>query len=323
MSRAGPVNTSARRIDFDSQAFDLEDVLGPVIAQLPDMWAEGQGIEMIAPSLSSDPRLLSIVTRWRRRQAAPAVAANLNRMIWGVDIRGVLPAIAVPTLVLHRAGNRFLGPEHGRSIAERISGATYVEVPGEDMIWWAGDADLLLDEISTFVTGTSQPSEPDRVLSTVMLTDIVGSTERAAELGDRRWKALLDRHDEVLGAEVGRSNGRVVKNTGDGALAVFDGTARGVRCGRAIVDAVRTLGIEVRVGIHTGEIEVRGDDVGGIAVHIAARINRLAQASEVLVSRTVTDLVVGSNLAFDDRGDHDLRGVPDRWQLFASIGEAR
>jgi class 3 adenylate cyclase len=223
----------------------------------------------------------------------------------------------VPTLILHRTGDQFSPVEQSRYLAERIPGARLVELPGEDHAGWEGDADAGNDEIEEFVTGHRPVREPDRVLATVLFTDIVGSTERARELGDRRWRELLDRHDATARAQLERFQGRLVKTTGDGLLATFDGPARAIRCATSLREQLPVL---IRAGLHTGEVELRGDDVGGIAVHIGARVAALAGASEVLVSRTVKDLVAGSGIEFTDRGVHTLKGVPDEWQLYAVTG---
>jgi class 3 adenylate cyclase len=207
---------------------------------------------------------------------------------------------------------------HGHYLAEHIDGARLVELQGTDHFWWTEDADQILDEVEEFLTGVRSVPSADRVLASVMFTDIVDSTRRAVELGDREWRLLLNRHDALAERQVKRHGGRLVKMTGDGVLATFDGPARSVRCARAISDGAQALGVEVRAGVHTGEVELRGDDIAGLGVNIASRIEALAQPGEVLVSRTVTDLVAGSGLEFEDRGEYDLKGVPGRWQLFAA-----
>jgi class 3 adenylate cyclase len=244
---------------------------------------------------------------------ARAIFATLAQ----VDLRPVLPTIHVPTLVLHRLGDRYIDPASSRLIAERIPGARHVEFAGEDHPGWVNQKEEELQEIEEFVSGRKRPPELDRVLATVLFTDIVASTEQAGRLGDRRWRELLDRHDDAGAREVQRQQGRVVKTTGDGLLATFDGPTRAIRAALAVRDAVHQLGIEIRAGLHTGEVEVRGADIGGIAVHVGARLAGLAQAGEVLVSRTVKDLVAGGGLAFADRGTHQLKGVPEPWQLYA------
>jgi class 3 adenylate cyclase len=243
---------------------------------------------------------------------------DLMRMNSEIDVRHVLPTIRVPTLVLHRTGDVTVDVEAGRYQAAHIPGARYVELAGIDHLPFAGDSEAVLQEIQEFLTGARPTPESDRVLATVLFTDIVGSTELAVRLGDRRWRDLLDAHHASVRGELSRFRGREVKTAGDGFLATFDGPARAIRCADAIRTAVRTLGIEIRAGLHTGEIELMGDDVGGIAVHLGARVAAEAGSGEVLVSSTVKDLVAGSGIEFDDRGAHTLKGVPGEWRLFAA-----
>jgi class 3 adenylate cyclase len=257
---------------------------------------------------------------WRLSAGTSAVLA-IERLWHQTDVRHVLPSIHVPTLVLHRTGDRTSEIDGGRYIAAQIEGAKFIELAGVDAPPFAGDSDAALDEIEEFLTGVRHVREPDRVLATVLFTDIVGSTERAAELGDARWRAVLERHGEVTRSELDRFGGREVKSIGDGFLATFDGPARAIRCAEAIRGAVRGLGMEIRAGIHAGECEVIGDDVGGIAVHIAARVNAVAAPGEILVSRTVRDLVVGSGIAFKERGTQALKGVPGEWSLLTVVPE--
>jgi class 3 adenylate cyclase len=235
-----------------------------------------------------------------------------------MDVRDILASVHVPTLVLHRAGDRMVYPQNGRYIADHISGARYVVLPGDDHLAWVGDREALVGEIEEFLTGTRHAPETDRVLATVLFSDIVGSTAKAAELGDKGWKALLARHDGAVRRQLQRFRGREVKTLGDGFLVTFDGPARAVRCAEAIIQELGSLGLEVRAGVHTGEIEVIGNDIGGIAVHIASRIGAIAAAGEIVVSSTVKDLSAGSGIVFEDRGIHALKGVPDRWQLYAA-----
>jgi class 3 adenylate cyclase len=243
---------------------------------------------------------------------------QIFEMFLDIDVRDVLPAIHVPTLVLHRHGDRVVNRRAGQELAARIPGARYVELPGIDHLPWAGEAEDVLGEIEEFLTGARSTPEPDRVLATVMFTDIVGSTERAEQLGDARWRALLSEHHAAVRRELARHRGREVKMLGDGALATFDGPARAIRCGQAIAATARSSGVDVRIGLHSGEVEVIGEDVGGIAVHIAARVGALAGAGEVLVSSTVKDLVAGSGIGFEDRGTRQLKGISDEWRLFAA-----
>jgi pimeloyl-ACP methyl ester carboxylesterase len=281
-------------------------------------WGTGESLPHLAPSVADDPRFRRWWARHERLGASPGAAMDLMRMNSEIDVRHVLPAIRIPTLVLHRAGDVFVDVSGGRYVAAHIPGAKYVELPGVDHPPFVGDAEAVLQEVEEFLTGVRPAPEPDRVLATVLFTDIVGSTERAAELGDQRWRDLLGAHHAAVRRELERFRGREVDTAGDGFLATFDGPARAVRCARAIHDAVRPLGIELRAGLHTGEIELLGDDIGGIAVHIAARVAALAGPGEVLASSTVKDLVAGSGLRFEDRGTRALRGGPDEWRLFAA-----
>jgi len=233
------------------------------------------------------------------------------------DVRAVLPTVGVPTLIVHRTGDRRADVGGSRWMAQQIPGARYVELPGDDHLIWA-DPDPIFDAVEEFVTGVPPAAVPDRMLMTVLFTDIIGSTEAAAAMGDDAWRRTLDRHDEIVRRYVERYHGREIKSTGDGFLAAFDGPARAVRCAQAIGAGVAELGLEIRAGAHTGEVEVRGDDIGGLAVHIAARVAALASAGEVLTSRTVKDLVAGSGIAFAGRGVHELKGVPGRWELYAA-----
>jgi class 3 adenylate cyclase len=234
-----------------------------------------------------------------------------------IDVRDVLPAVRVPTLVLHRTADRAVDVGQGRYLAEHIPGAKLVELSGEDHWWWVGNSDLLVDEIQEFLTGERPAVEADRVLATVLFTDIVGSTKHAADIGDRRWRTLLERHDSAMRKQIDRHRGRVVKNTGDGFLATFDGPARAIECAFAANDEIHRLGIELRSGLHTGEVELIGDDVGGIAVHIASRVLEHAHPHEIWTSRTVKDLVVGSKFQFDEKGSYRFKGVDGDWPLFA------
>ena len=280
-------------------------------------WGGAVGIEERAPSMARDERFRQWWARFQRMSASPAAAATLARMNSEIDVRHVLPAIRVPTLILHSVNDQTINVGAGRYLAERIPGAKLVELQGADHVPWLSDADVVVEEIEEFLTGTRRSQEADRVLATVLFTDIVGATESAAKLGDRRWHDLLDSHHALVRRELERYRGREIDTAGDGFFATFDGPARAVRCACAVSDAVRSLGVEVRAGLHTGECEVMGDKVGGIAVHIGARIATLAAAGEVLVSNTVKDLVAGSGLSFRDRGAQSLKGVPGDWRLFA------
>lgn len=265
---------------------------------------------------------ISDAAHWRwwmlmaRSAASPGTARDLMRFYARIDIRAILPVVRVPTLSLSRTGDLFTPPEHGRYTADRIPGARYVELPGNDTFIPGGDLDSFADVLEEFVTGTRRQEEGDRILATVLFTDLVDSTKQAAALGDRRWTEVLDEHDRVVQREVERFRGRVVKSTGDGVLATFDGPARGVQCAVAINEGLRPLGLHVRAGLHTGEVEVRGDDIGGLAVHIGARIMAKSAPGQTLVSSTVKDLVVGSRLQFRFHSESELKGVPGEWRMF-------
>ncbi len=280
-------------------------------------WGTGVSVDIFAPSVARDVAFRRTWARIERFSASPAGIQTLMRMLYQTDVRHVLPSVRVPTLVVQRAGDRAMRVEGARYVADHIPGARYVELPGEDHFPWVGDGDALLDEVEHFLTGTRTTRDADRVLTTILFTDIAASTARAAGMGDQRWSDLLTSHDALVRRELVSFRGREVKQVGDGFLATFDGPARAIRCARAIRDGVRALGIEIRAGLHTGECEYSGDDVGGIAVHIGARVAASAVPGEVLVSGTVKDLVAGSGLRFEDRGTHQLRGVPGAWRLFA------
>jgi class 3 adenylate cyclase len=280
-------------------------------------WGREPLVQFAVPSVADDERTVRWMAKYLRSCMTPRGANAQYRYLLELDIRHVLPAIHVPTLVMHRRDNPFLPIEIGRSLARDIEGANFVELPGAD-VWAATDhAEQILDLIEEFVTGAKPAVEVDRVLATVMFTDIVGSTTTAAGLGDKRWRELLDRHDEITRTAVERFGGRVVKTTGDGALATFDSPGRAIRCSSELGTILHAVGIDVRTGLHTGEIERRGDDVGGIAVHIGARVMGEAGPGEVLCSGTVRDLVVGSEIDFKERGSRALKGVPGEWRLFA------
>ncbi|HEU4702329.1 MAG TPA: alpha/beta fold hydrolase [Conexibacter sp.] len=283
-------------------------------------WGTGQRLALIAPSMASDAALRSWFAQLERLAASPGQLRLLFDIAGETDVRDVLPSIAVPTLVMHRREDPAIDPRHSRYVAARIPGAQYVELEGRDNLLVVGDSERILVEVERFLTGTHTPPEPDRVLATVMFTDIVGSTETAARLGDRAWRDLLARHDALSRAQLARFRGRAVKSLGDGFLATFDGPARAIRCAIELRDAVQELGVELRAGLHTGECEAIGEDVGGLAVHIGARVGALAAPREVLVSSTVKDLVVGSGIDFADRGEHALKGVPGVWRLWAAGG---
>ncbi len=291
------------------------------LAEIEDVertWGAPSLAAGLAPSRRDDPAFVSWMSRYLRASASPKAAAALLRMNSMVDVRAVLPTIRVPALLVYRTDDPDVSVAEGRYIASRIPGSRLVELPGVDHLMWTGEADAILDEVEAFLTGVRRGPEPDRVLTTVMFTDVVDSTRVAAELGDRAWRERLERHHAVVRRELERWRGREVDTAGDGFLATFDGPARAVRCAQAAALAVHDTGLRIRAGIHTGEVEVVGDAVRGIAVHIGARIAALAGPDDVLVSRTVVDLVSGSGLGFDDRGEHELKGVPGSWQVYAA-----
>ena len=291
------------------------DVLGDSIEN--DWGSNTSAIPIVAPGAANDEAYHAWMARSLRRSASPAVAKAVFDLQLRSDIRAVLPIIRVPTLIIHRSGNKWFTPEHGRYLAENIPNARYVELSGEDHVPYFGDSEAIVVEIEEFVTGTRREAQADRVLATLLFTDIVTSTDRAAAIGDKRWRELLDRHDEFCRGEVARHEGILVQSTGDGMLARFDGPGRAVNCAKHLNREIATLGLQIRSGVHTGEVELRGDNVGGIAIHIAARIMSHAGAGEILVSRTVKDLTAGAGLVFIDRGEYALKGVPETWQLFA------
>ena len=300
------------------QGMAEREAIDVFIEALTELWDDAGGLLNVwAPSASDDPVTQAAFGRYLRTGASPSAVVALTRMNAAVDIRHVLPVIAVPTLVIHRSEDMIVTVEAGRDLAAKIQGAKYVELPGEDHLWFHGDTDAILGEVEEFLTGTRAAEIIDRILATVMFTDIVDSTRKAAALGDRRWRNLLARHDTLMRRELERHRGREVKTLGDGFLATFDGPARAIRCACSARDAMRGLGVEVRAGLHTGECELIGDDLGGIAVNIGARVGSVAGPGEVLVSRTVTDLVAGSGIEFTDRGVYSLKGVPGQWQLYA------
>jgi class 3 adenylate cyclase len=282
---------------------------------LANSWGDGTLLELWAPSQVGNRAFEDWWARMQRSSVSPGMARQILEMIAQTDLRAVLPSIRVPTLVMHASGNTYIPVELGREVAELIPGARFVERPGIDTYCWLDAA--WLDELEEFLTGSRSGDGADRVLATVMFTDIVGSTETASRLGDTRWRLLLARHHEIVRAALGRWRGNEVKSIGDGFLVTFDGPARAVRCASEIVEGVVPLGLAVRTGLHTGECELVGDDVAGMAVHIGARVMAEAQPGEVLASSTVKDLVVGSELRFEDRGAHTLKGVPDEWRLYA------
>ncbi len=294
-----------------------QEALDMFLGALEEAWATGAGVELTNPSLADDANARAWYARYFRLSASPSLFRTLMRHNLESDIRELLPTVGVPTLVLHRTDETWVNVEYGRYAARKIPEARLVELPGTDHYIWEQNSNAVAEEIEEFLTGVRRGRGPERSLKTVVFTDIVGSTDQAREVGDERWRQLLDRHEAALHRQIARFEGQFITSTGDGVLATFDGPARAIRCGLAIREAMRGLGLEVRAGVHTGEVEHRGDDVGGIGVHIAARVAGRARAGEVLVSRTVADLIAGSDVLLTDRGEYDLKGIPERWRLFA------
>jgi class 3 adenylate cyclase len=314
---AAPARTSAAP-DFPCGA-ENEHAHLPLRRIMEERWGEGESIEFFAPSLAGSKRARLGFARWERMAATPNVVRGMSRLFGTIDVRALLPTIQAPTLVVQRLNDRVTLPCQGRYLADHIPGARYFEQAG-DHVLWLGDTDELFEEIEEFLTGARGAADTDRVLATVMFTDLVGSTKRAAALGDRRWQDLLSDHDAATRRALERYRGHEITTTGDGFLATFDGPARAIRCACAIRDEARELGLEIRAGLHTGEVEVRGRDITGIAVHIGQRVSSLAGAGEVMVSGTVRDLVVGSKIQFEERGEHALKGIDGSWRLFCALG---
>ena len=289
------------------------------IAQLEQGWGGDVELPTLAPSRVNDPAFRRWFAAYGRLSVSPSAAVKLARMNTDIDIRGVLPNIHVPTLVLHRIGDRDVTIGNGRYLAEHIPGARLVELPGDDHLWWTEDYARILVEIREFLTGVREPAQVDRVLMTLLFTDLVDSTSLASKLGDAHWGELLERHNRLVRRELKRFAGREVKTMGDGFLATFDGPARAIRCAEAIRSGAKELGLAVRLGLHTGECDVVGKDVAGLGVHIASRVSSLANGQNVLVTSTVKDLVAGSGIDFRDLGLHDLRGIPGSWHLYQTV----
>ena len=291
-----------------------------VVEQRVKVWGTGAMLKRIAPSLAADPAAVAQFAKFERLSASPGAVKSFTMLNWQIDVSSILPAVRVPTLVLHRQGDLQIPVEHGRELAACIPDAKFIEYPGGDHTYATGDVEAVLGDIEEFITGHRESSSLDfeRVLATVLFTDIVDSTRSATTMGDRAWRKLLDRHDELALQVVEKHRGTLIKSTGDGILATFDGPARGVRCALALGTATRQIGLPIRAGLHTGEIEIRGRDIGGVAVHAASRVMTQSQPDEVLVSRVVTDLVAGAGLTFAGRGSHELKGLPGAWDLFAA-----
>lgn len=312
------LNSYARLAWSEDYPFGMpRDQAESLLKLVEQEWGKGVAFEALVASQTDNKAMRDWWRRYQRLAASPGAAVSLLRSAFETDARGVLGTIHAPTLILHRVGDPFTGPEHGQYLAEHIPDARYVELSGRDHLFFAEDADQLIAEIQEFLTGVREPEEPERILATILFVDIVGSTQRAAEMGDLRWSELVDRYYAAVRRELARFRGREIGTAGDGILAMFDGPARAIRCASAAAEAVGRLGIEIRSGLHTGECEVVDESISGIAVHTAARVAEKAAASEVLVSSTVKDLVAGSSIGFLERGSHSLKGVPGEWRLFA------
>jgi pimeloyl-ACP methyl ester carboxylesterase len=313
------LDSSARRVRDVDYPWGLPAELVPrALEVVEEIWGSGGNLDYLAPSVAKDERFRRWYGRYERLSCGPRFGRVMFAWEMEVDVRRVLPAIRVPTLVLHRSGDPRIRVGHGRYLAEHIAGAKFVELPGEDHLFYVGATEAMLGEVEEFLTGMRSVPESDRVLATILFTDIVGSTERAVALGDRVWRDLLETHHQIVRRELERYRGREIQFLGDGLLALFDGPARAIRCAHALTDAVRTLGLEIRAGLHTGEVELAGMEVRGVAVHIGSRIAAEAGAGEVVVSSTVKELVAGSGIRFTDRGFRVLKGVPEEWRLFTA-----
>jgi class 3 adenylate cyclase len=313
------INSHAHYLRHDDYPWGLSPTsLDRMSALLKERLGQGESlVEVVAPSRMADDRFRAWFARTGRFSGGPDLIADIFTAEYELDARAFLPAVSAPTLVLHREGNRLIRLGAGQYLAEHIPNAKLVVLPGDDHLFFAGDTDALADEIEEFLTGARSGAEGDVLTMTVLFTDIVASTEQQARLGQRQWSRLTDHHDAMIRGALSRHRGREIKTTGDGFLATFDATGRALRCAADVVAGAKDIGLDLRAGVHTGEVEIRGDDIAGLAVTIAKRVCDLAGPDEVLVSRTVTDLVAGSGVAFEDRGEHELKGVPGVWRLFA------
>jgi class 3 adenylate cyclase len=308
LSRSDDYEAGMTPAEFERLAEDIEHA-----------WGSGRFLRATMPDDPVDDAQLRALARVERQSMTPTTIGAHLRRVYAIDARAVLPTISAPTLVLHTVENKLIPIEHGRYLAQHIPNARLVELPGAgiSMLFGSAVGAVMIDEIEEFLTGTRAAADRTRMLATLLFTDVVGSTDRLAAVGDRAWRTVLDRLDDAVSRQLGRFSGHEERLTGDGILATFDGPARAIRCGTAISDAARQVGLDVRVGIHTGEVERRGTELAGIAVHLACRVCDTAQPGEVLVTRTVVDLVAGSGMKFDDRGEHELKGIPAAWRLFA------
>jgi len=312
-------NSAARlAVDHDYPWGAPESELLEMVRRQSESWSEADADYMaqLAPSRADDPRFMEQLARYARVAVSPGAVAHYYGQSVQTDVRDLLALVRAPTLVLQRRDSRIARHELGQYLADHIPDARWVELEGADHLWFTGNADEMVDEIDEFLTGTRASSDPDRRLATVLFTDIVGSTARAAELGDTRWRALLDSHDAIVRQQIARFGGTEIGTTGDGFLSTFDGPGRAIRCARAIGEDLAAVGLEIRAGVHVGEVEVRGEQIGGLTVHIGARVAAVGDRGEVVVSGTVKDLMAGSGLTFRDHGEHELKGVPGTWRLY-------
>jgi class 3 adenylate cyclase len=312
-------NTAARfTVDVDYPWGAPEQVLLDLVERQSEDWADGDPkyFRVLAPSRADDVQFVEHMGGLGRTAISPGAVGHYFRETVLADLRACLPDVEAPTLVLQRARGPIVSAGMGRYVAGHIAGAHYVEIDGDDHIWFTERADEIVDEIEEFVTGARSSADPDRRLATILFTDIVGSTAKAAEVGDTRWRALLDQHDEIVRGELARFGGEEIDSTGDGFLSTFDAPGRAIRCVRAMGDTLAAIGVDIRAGVHTGEVEVRGQQIGGLAVHIGARVAATGGSGEIVVSSTVKELMAGSGVTFVDRGEHELKGVPGMWRLY-------
>jgi class 3 adenylate cyclase len=315
------VNSFAHYVQEDDYPWGVpSEDLDRIVSLINQNWSSGAGAERLAPSRAADERFRAWFARSNRFSGGPDRMADSIRGGFEIDVRALLPSISVPTLVLHREGDRYIQLGAGRYLAEQIPNAKFVVLPGDDHLFFVGDTDAVVDEIEEFLTGVRSGADADLLTMTVLFTDIVASTEQQTQVGPREWSRLSDHHDAMVRSALGRHRGREVKTTGDGFLATFDGTGRALRCAAEILAGAQDIGLDLRAGVHTGEIEVRGDDIAGLAVTIAKRVCDLAGPGQVLVTRTVADHLVGSGFGFEDGGRRELKGVPGVWRLFAVAG---
>ena len=315
------VNTYAHYLKEDDYPWGVpSEMLDRVVTAAKETWGTVAALDLLAPSRLADERFRTWFARSARFSSGPDLMAEVARADFEADMRLLLPSVSCPTLVLHREGNRLIHPGAGRYLAEHIAGAKFVLLPGDDHVVFVGDTDSLVDEIEEFLTGARSGAEGDVLTMTVLFTDMVASTEHQARVGPREWSRLTDHHDAMIRAALSRHRGHEVKTTGDGFLATFDATGRALRCATDVLAAANDIGLELRAGVHTGEVELRGDDIAGLAVTIAKRVCDLAGPGEVLVSSAIPPVVVSSGIDFEDRGDHELNGVPGTWRLFSVEG---